>query len=250
MRDTSLAAVDRSRLHAAVATSLEDEILSGARAVGERLPSEADLARTFGVSTRSVREALQVLEVKGLVRRKHGERAIVVRDDVERYLDSLGGTVRALFHSEPARLVEVMTVRRMFEAEAVGELAAGAGRLDTVERVLERMEDAATRADFPDYAEADAAFHKALIDALGNEVLTTLYQNLTVLVTDLIRLSVRVPSKPMERGLKEHRHIYETIRSGDRAAAVEAIRTHIDNSTQYILRALERRAAATEGPTR
>jgi DNA-binding FadR family transcriptional regulator len=235
-------APEREKLHASVVSTIEAEILSGELKVGARLPSEGDLARRFSISTRSVREGLQILETRGLIRRRHGERAEVVRDDVGQFLDSLAVTVKSLFAEDPAYLVQLMDVRRIFELEVVGRLAAGEGHvLDDVETALS---DLAAAKDFSHYAEADANFHRALVKSLGNEILSSVYANLYGLITDVIRLTSRVPSKTQAEGVAEHQAILQSIRSGDVDASRALMREHIDNSTAYLQQAID---AAKQG---
>jgi DNA-binding FadR family transcriptional regulator len=230
---------DRDRLHVSVVKAFETRILSGELQVGDRLPSEAEIARLLNISTRSVREGLQILETKGLVRRRHGERAEVVRDDVEQFLTSLAGTVRALFAKDPAYLVQVMEVRRMFELEAVGRLAAGEGGSRTpIEEALAAMQASIAAQDFGQFTESDAAFHRALVQALGNDILSTLYSNLHDIVADVIRVTSRVPRKTLAAGFAEHDSIYALIAAGKADAARAAMRAHIDNSTAYLEQAI------------
>lgn len=233
---------ERNKLHTWVVSAFEEKILSGALKIGDRLPSEAEIARQFNISTRSVREAMQILETKGLVRRRHGERAEVVRDDVEQFLASLATTVRELFSREPDYLVDLMDVRRMFEVEVAGRLAGGEGhRTGDIEEALQKMRESVKTHSFPDYADADAAFHLFLVRAVGNGILTAVYENLYGLITDVIRLSVRVPSKSLEEGLREHEELYRVISSRDVEKAKAAITTHLENSTSYLRRALSER---------
>jgi len=242
---------DRGKLHAAVVAAFEARILSGELKVGDRLPSEAEIGRQYNISTRSVREGLQILETKGLVRRRHGERAEVVRDDVGQFLGSLAETVRALFARDADYLVQLMDVRRMFELEVVGRLAAGEGVLDgDIAKALESMRDAAERQDFTDYATGDAAFHKALVQALGNEILSTVYGNLYALITDVIRVTSRVPSKTMREGVAEHEYIFALIKAGNAAGSQSAMREHIDNSTAYLQQAISAAKNQQNGPTK
>jgi DNA-binding FadR family transcriptional regulator len=233
------APADRDRLHVSVVKAFETRILSGELQVGDRLPSEAEIARQLHISTRSVREGLQILETKGLVRRRHGERAEVVRDDVEQFLTSLAGTVRALFAKDPAYLVQVMEVRRMFELEAVGRLAAGeGGSRAPIEEALAAMRASIAAQDFGQFTESDAAFHRALVQALGNEILSTLYSNLHDIVANVIRVTSRVPRKTLAAGFAEHEAIYALIAAGEADAARTAMREHIDNSTAYLEQAI------------
>jgi DNA-binding FadR family transcriptional regulator len=234
----STTAPERDKLHAAVVTAIEADILSGNLEVGARLPAEAELARRFSISTRSVREGLQILETKGLVRRRHGERAEVVRDDVEKFLGSLAASIRGLFAQDATYLVQLMDVRRMFELEVAGRLAAGEGKLS--DEVTAALEALAAAKDFSHYADADANFHRALVQSLGNEIMSSVYDNLYALITDIIRLTSRVPSKTQAEGVAEHEAIHAAIASGDVALSRALMREHIDNSAAYLQQAVNR----------
>lgn len=237
----------RDKLHAAVAAAMEERILAGQLRVGEKLPSEGDLAREFGVSTRSVREAVQVLETKGLVRRRHGERTTVVRADVSEFLDTLAVTVRQLLRANPHHLTEVMIVRRMIESDVIDLLGTlGETKLTKVEEALAAMGEAGRRQDFASFTSADAAFHQALVDAAGNSVLSIVYNNLHGLVADVIRMTSSVPTKSYDAAHAEHLEIYNNICSGDLERAKLLMRAHIDNSAQYLKVALDSRGTRSD----
>ncbi|MDX1736553.1 MAG: GntR family transcriptional regulator, partial [Halioglobus sp.] len=65
-------AVKVQRLYLQVAQQLQQHIDAGAFAVGQRLPSERDLANQFGVSRPTIREAMIALEIAGLVEVRSG----------------------------------------------------------------------------------------------------------------------------------------------------------------------------------
>lgn len=237
----AISAHDRGKLHMQVVSDIETRILNGEMQVGERLPSEAELARSFGVGSRSVREALQILETKGLVRRRHGERAEVVRDDVGRFMDALVSSVGSLFARDISYLVQAMDVRRMIELEVVVRLASGEGQLnDGVTIALDAMRKSVRENDFSQFTEADASFHRALVQSLGNEILTSLHGNLHALIADVIRVASRVPRKTLGDGLGEHKNIYDLIVAGNAEGARSALREHIDNSLAYLEQAMMR----------
>jgi len=230
----------RDKLHSSVASAFEARILSGDLPIGERLPSEGEIARDFGVSTRSVREAMQILETKGLVRRRHGERTTVVRDDVGEYLGTLAVTVRQLLAGDPDYLLQLMVVRRMIETEVLGILTARDQPVDAaVTAALEGMRQARDAGDFAGFIEADAAFHLALVHSAGNKILSVYYDNLSGLIGDVIRVSSRVPSKSLDAAYAEHADIYERIRTRDEAGAKALMRAQIDNSAAYLRVAIE-----------
>ncbi len=231
---------NRDKLHSSVASAFEAQILSGQLPIGERLPSEGEIARDFGVSTRSVREAMQILETKGLVRRRHGERTSVVRADVGEFMGTLAVTVRQLLSSDPDYLLQLMIVRRMIETEIVGLLTAREEPVnEEVKAALDGMRQARDTGNFTGFTEADAAFHLALVHSAGNTILSLYYDNLYGLITDVIAVSSRVPSKSLEAAYAEHEDIYTMIRNRDEAGAKALLRAQIDNSAAYLRVAIE-----------
>ena len=239
---------ERDRLHVSVVDAIEAQVLSGELRVGDRLPAEAELARIFNISTRSVREALQILETKGLVRRRRGERANVVRDDITGYLDSLAVTVKRLFAQDSRYLMQLMDVRRIIEIEVVGRLSSGEGSVNAeVEQALAGMRAAADAGVFARFTDSDAAFHQGLVHSVGNRILSLVYDNLFAIIVEVIRVSSRVPRKSLDEAYEEHAEIYRLIRAGDAEAAKAAMRRQIDGSAQYLRVVLDRAAAGKEG---
>lgn len=239
--------LERNKLHDAVVEHYETEIFTGQLPVGVRLPAEAEIARLFAVSTRTVRDALQVLETKGLVQRRHGECALVVRNDVAGFLGSLALTVKQLFSSDPKYFLELMDVRRMIELDVVNQLCAPDGAMNTeVEQALAGMQAAAETADALGFTRFDAAFHLGLVHSTPNKVLHVLYDNLFALIAEVIQVTSRVPRKSLRTALAEHADIHARIRGKDPAGAGAAMARHIENSARYLEIAL---AAASARPS-
>lgn len=236
-------AADRGKLHVPVVEAFEKQILSGQLKVGDRLPAEAEMARLYSVSTRSVREALQILETKGLVRRKHGERALVVRDDVGEFLGSLATTVKQLFANNSDYLVQLMDVRRIIETEVVTRLSSEDLPIaPEVGIALAEMRAAADAGDIARFTDSDAAFHLGLVRSVGNEILNVVYDNLFSIIIDVIRVTSRVPNKSLEDGYAEHEEIHRLILTRQAEVARAAIRKQIDHSASYLKVALDNAA--------
>ncbi|PRX08577.1 UNVERIFIED_ORG: GntR family transcriptional regulator [Martelella mediterranea] len=231
----------RGRLHSEVSKILENRILAGELKVGDRLSSESAIAKEFGVSTRAVREAVQELEVKGLVHRRHGERTEVVRDDVDGYLDTLAITVRQRFSTDPDYLLQLMAVRRMIESEVLELLTDNETPVTPeVTAALDAMREARDNRDFSGFVNADAEFHLALVHATGNQILHLIYDNLAGLINDVIHVSSRVPTKSLDEAYSEHASIYDLIIARDKAGAKALLRAQIDSSASYLRQAIEK----------
>ncbi|MFV0333640.1 MAG: FadR/GntR family transcriptional regulator [Tropicimonas sp.] len=238
----------RERLHETVVDDLEAQILTGELSVGDRLPSEGAIAKSFGVSTRSVRDAIQTLETKGLVQRRHGERTTVVRNDVSHFLGTLATSLRQLFSTNPDYLRQLMEVRRMIEGDVTEALALRETPISPgFAEALARLRAAADAGDAAAFADRDAEFHAALVASAGNEVLTELYRHLFELIIGVIRVTSRVPTKSLERAYAEHARIHDLIAARDAVGAARVVREHIDNSSAYLDIVLRQQAQEKEG---
>ncbi|SEK51621.1 FadR/GntR family transcriptional regulator [Pacificibacter marinus] len=233
--------VQRDRLHATVSAALEARILSGDLKIGDKLESESAIAKGFGVSTRAVREAIQTLETKGLVMRRHGGRTTVVREDVSEFLDTLAITVRQRLSSDPTYLEELMAARRMIETEVIELLCQGTESIAApVTQALEQMKEARDAGDFASFVDADAAFHLALVHSAQNGIISIIYDNFAGLINEVIQLTSRVPTKSLEAAYEEHAEIYGRICRKDEAQAKALMRSQIDNSADYLRIAIEK----------
>jgi GntR family transcriptional repressor for pyruvate dehydrogenase complex len=193
--------------------------------------------------TRTTRDAMQVLETKGLVQRRHGECAVIVRDDVTGFLGSLALTVKQLCSSDARYFGELMDVRRIVELDVVSRLALSRETPSAeVLRALEGMGVAARAGDAAGFAGCDVDFHVALVRSVPNKILHILYDNLYGLISEAIQVSARVPRKSLYDAREEHAGIYTFILAGDVQAARTAIAQHIEASAGYVQIAIAARA--------
>lgn len=231
----------RERLHVTVQAALENRILNGDLKTGDKLDSESEIARTFGVSTRSVREAIQALETKGLVQRRHGGKTMVVRQDVNKFIGSLAVTVRQQLAAEPEYFKDLIAARRMIETEVIDILvAAKAPATKDVSATLDQMRQARDDQDFDAFVNADAGFHLALVRASGNRILAIMYENFANLINDMIRVSSRVPTKTLDEAYTEHAEIYARICAQDGSGAKTLMRAQIARSADYLRIAIDK----------
>lgn len=134
---------------------------------GAPLPSEYALAARFGVRRVVAREACRALPARDIVNIRHGKSMFVAAPSPEALSDSLAFALR-----QDTLLIEDLNDVRFPIQVRAGQLAAQRA----VPRHVEHMRSAldATRAvldDFEDLAPADVAFHNAIVEASGNQVL-------------------------------------------------------------------------------
>jgi GntR family transcriptional repressor for pyruvate dehydrogenase complex len=165
---------------------------------GDPLPTERELMQHYGVGRSSVREALRMLESKGLIV-AGGSGAFAVAD----FRNPLNDSLSLLLAVEEGSLRELFEVRRILEGEAV---TLATERCD--ESHLARMR-AATElmreglADRTEYIEADVAFHLTIAEATQNRLILHLMHAIRDQLERALGSIYRIPGSP-ERSIEDH----------------------------------------------
>lgn len=209
-----LATTRRTGLVDQVIDQLRDAVRQGEWPVGNRIPTEPELATTLGVGRNTIREAVRALSHSGLLEVRQGDGTYV------RATSEVSGAIRRLCGPE---LREVLQVRRMLEVEAA-RLAA----TDRTEEELTNLRALHTQRDraqaesrFADFVQTDADFHLAVVACAHNTLLTELYRGLTEAITASVAATTHKELGPAEH--IEHRGIIDAIEAQDPArAAAEA----------------------------
>lgn len=211
-----------------LAAHLERLIASGELAPGVRLPSERDLAASWGVSRSSVREALHELDAKRLLDRAPGRGTIVrpASDDVREML-RLGDRVTDAEHAAELRLV------------IEPQIAALAAERAT-ESALVMLEAALQQADAslsPDRSvELDQEFHLLLAQATRNPLLTTMLGLASSWTLEHRRHSHRT-RRARQASIDGHWLILRAVAAGDATAAQHAMEGHLASVRRLIAEA-------------
>ncbi len=187
---------------------LADEIVRGALAPGTAL-DEAGLARRFQVSRTPVREAIRLLAASGLVELRAHRGAVVARPSSER-LNGMFETMAGLEALCAGLAAERMTAdeRRLLEA-AHGDL-----------QVLIQSGDAER------YHAVNESFHTAIYSGAHNDYLAEITLSTRGRVQPFRRAQFRNLGR-LAKSYAEHDRVVVAILQGDRAAAAEAMRSHI-----------------------
>src|SRR5688572_1770486 len=160
-----------------VLESVEDDLLEGRLAPGDRLPPERELAVRLGVGRSSVREALRVLEVLGLIRTGTGSGPSSGAIIIATPQGGMSALLRLQVAAQGFPLDDVVHTRLVLESAVVEALASDAGRDTGDARAV------ADAMDAPDLTPAeflalDAQLHLALAEASGNVVIAAMMAGL------------------------------------------------------------------------
>jgi DNA-binding GntR family transcriptional regulator len=232
---TKLRQPSRLRLVDGVAHSLEDGILSGRMRPGERL-IETKLCEELNVSRTTLREALLMLERRGLVRSEPRRGTFVTRLSREESMD-------------------LCATRAILEAYAV---SIGFERFDDavfarLEALLDNLATCVLPDDTPRVIQIDHAFHRLLIDGCDSRRIRELWASLDGEMSALILSSIEHHHAGIDDVVGFHRVLLDAIRSGDPEVAREGVIVHYigaDGQGQNSLSEMEALIAAMARRTR
>jgi len=212
------------RLSDRLAARLIGQIESGRLQPGQRLPSEAQLAATHGVSRSVVREAVHQVKSRGLVRSRQGS-GVYVSQTLRR--QSLVFDPQVLESIDA--VVQVVELRRVMEGEMAALAAERASRTQVagIKRALQAIDSATGRGDLA--VSEDFAFHRAIGEATGNPQFVRLLSFIEQYLLDAMRVTKGYEAQRadwMQHVREEHRAIYDAIAAGDAAAARRAAVRH------------------------
>ncbi|SNQ51528.1 conserved hypothetical protein [Frankia canadensis] len=193
--------------------------------LGANLPSEAEMIEGYGVSRGSVREALRILEVQGLITIRPGPGGGPVL--VGPQSTALGKTETLFFHLLGARYAHLLHGQAALEP-LMARLAAGNADRGAL-RDLERYAvGGPADAEPAVYADLATGFHAAIIAAAGNPILTLMCQSIRDIT--LARIDGEVLTEPGERqvAIAQHAAIARAILAADAELAERLMTAHMD----------------------
>jgi GntR family transcriptional repressor for pyruvate dehydrogenase complex len=208
-------------------------LAEGVIAPGGRLPAERELAESFGVSRSSLRQALKVLEIMGVISQRVGDGTYVnsgagsiLRESME-FLILLDGKS---FH-------EVMEARLIVEPELAARAAerSSAEDISRIRGELTAMEKAGT--DHGQFVEHDILFHNAIFEAAGNRVCSLMFSVVHRSLDKLVTMTSYMV-KP-DHTIQLHRRIFDAIRRGDAAEARRRMLEHLMDAKDLLMTAAE-----------
>ncbi|GAV43289.1 HTH-type transcriptional regulator LutR [Streptomyces acidiscabies] len=209
----------KQRLYEQVLDRLRQYVVDGGLAAGDRLPPERDLAQRLGVSRASVKQAIVVLEVQGLVEARHGGGTYLVRDSLD--VEPVDRMVE-----RRRRLPDVLEAREALETK-LAELAAERRTeedLDAMRAALAHMAEE-IESGAPGI-EGDRLFHSAVTAAAHSALLAEFMRSIAEQIAESRTESLRQPGRP-SRSWAQHQAIFDAIAERNARKAATAMRTHV-----------------------
>ncbi|CAH0255752.1 FadR/GntR family transcriptional regulator [Microbacterium sp. Bi128] len=207
---------------------VEGDLRDGRLLPGDRLTPERELAAQLGVGRSSVREAIRVLEVLGVVRTATGSGPSSGAMIVTTPRGGLAAFLRLQVAANGFPLEDVVRTRIVLECDVAETLAARDADLAEIHSILDAMDASDLGRD--EFLALDARFHQALAEATGNAVVSAMMAGLRSSIESYTRSGAALLDDwgAMSARLRdEHRAIVEAISDGEAVAARDRIRAHI-----------------------
>jgi len=229
--------IAKKRIYEQIVLQLQQEILSGAVAPGARLPTERELAAQFGVSRASIREALSVLQSRGLIESRQGDGTIVSPTAHDGLLLPLSE------HQARSRsaIMNPLEVRYMFEPQTAYLAAERASDAEIAAMAACIQKQHAVVAAGGSGIDEDTAFHFAVARASHNDLIMAIVAHINAALRETREWSLRARSGA-QRSLQHHHNIVTAIARRDPQAAQEAMAIHVEDVQIMALRWLQERA--------
>ncbi len=202
---------------------------------GDKLPSEIELSRRFGVSRPTIREATNTLAGRGLIAIASGKMPTVLSLSK----DPFSNLVRHGLVTQQVTMIQVLEVRRSLESQAVA-LAAEYRTDDDVERLTAITDQMpAAVGNVPAFACLDAAFHETLARATQNALLSAILAGMSGIALESARTGLVRARNPQEWEfiLRIHQRIAAAVIDGKPAEARRHMMAHFASALRRLRRA-------------
>jgi len=226
----------RNRVFQDIVEQIQEHILSGKLKEGDFLPSERDLQDLFHVSRGTIREALRVLEQKGLIEIKLGVGggAMVKSASVDKLTESLGHVSR---HQKIA-VDHLSEFREGVEGDIAG-LAAERAKpkdIEILEKILEAArtyaEAGAQRAS--EFLETDKSFHLALARITGNPIYEAVERIVQENIFSYYETYLQMGDRRLQENYDDLKKIVAAVKAKDVEKARDLARNHVAQFTTYM----------------
>jgi GntR family transcriptional regulator, transcriptional repressor for pyruvate dehydrogenase complex len=233
--------IKKIRHYESVVNQIMSLISKGKLKIGERLLTERQFAEELQVGRSSIREALRILEILGLIEIKHGDGAFVKAIDFSNILGSITENLSPIFSNDYDTLFDLLELREALEIEIVllATLNSTEADIEKMKKQLEIMEETN---DIKKFIKADYGFHKSLARATGNKIIESILENIKNVMNEnykIIYAYLNTDKNILKQVVKSHRDIFESIKSNNPKKAKEDMEEHMRQNKQNLIDALK-----------
>ncbi|SRR6056297_1153806 len=220
--------IRRPKLREQVSEQIKQYIIDGKLMPGDRLPTEHQLAETFGISRLSVREATKTLEFLGIVESKTGVGLTVGRINMERLTKHLGFH-SGLLDADPQQLIDSrVIIETGVLPHVVRRMADDSSIINSLQRLVDQFR---TAKNLKQCIAIDIQFHRTLIEASGLQPLVAFNE---LLVVFFRRFYGAIKKVDVKVGIENHQRLVDLLAAGRVEEATSDLREHIEDNKRRL----------------
>ena len=228
-------AIAPTRAYQAVIQQLESAIVSGKLKKGDRLPPERELTEQLGTSRRTLREALRVLEQKGLVDIRLGSKGgAFVADKLS---EKMGESLTLMIKKDQVTPRQLAEFRASTES-AAAQLAAqriGPEQIreleDRLEELMAAMAENPTDSDL--FVELEMALHLSLAESSGNPMYAAILKCVNEIVLYPLFLEDPIDEAYTQQAFSDWKRLIAALKKKDVNRARLIIESHIVEFNEF-----------------
>lgn len=200
--------IQRKTLAQEVADRLIGGISNDEYTIGEKLPIESELMKIYGVGRSSIREAIKILFIKGILNVQQGVGTFVVAKNAQESLES---------QMNKAEIQDVQEVRSLLDSKIAAKAAMNRSEEDlkTIKKYLDLRSQFAEENLATECYQADINFHLAIAEACGNKLLREIYKVATKHILSSFEIRHHNNTDSFKISQKIHSNLYQSIESRD-----------------------------------
>jgi DNA-binding FadR family transcriptional regulator len=214
-----------------IADELRRLIIAGEFSEGDSLGHEPELVERFGVSRPSLREALRILEAKGLISVVRGRGGGVIVHEPDQRMTAHSAAL--VLQARNVSLADVQEARCLLEVAALRVVASLRSRRAAASELRQRIDEQLQVIEDPDaFGPANGRFHESLVTLAGNQTLSIVAQMLNEIVERAVTAVSKTGSAggsmaTRRRGIRSQQRLVSLIEAGEVADAEAHWRAHM-----------------------
>ena len=229
------------RLSEMIENSIKDLILAGELTTGQRLPTEKELGKQFGVSPVTVREALRALQAFGIIEKRRGKgggifvsvvKSEAVKDAMHSFLVSKNISVRDL--GQLREIIQPPSAAMAASRITPTELKELEKNIQYCDNKIKKTERGASKRELLDIVERNIEFDRLIGEATHNPALALIIDNVLDFVMDFYRY-ISPNMKVGAKALDHHREILACLKQRDPIGAEKKMRAHLEWLGHYYI---------------
>lgn len=190
-----------------IAKDIEEKIVSGIYEVGSSIPSQNELSRIYGISSRSVREAFKLLETRGLIVTQQGKPATVIRGSSKKLINSLSMTVINETNEDPIKIYhDLMQVLTTFSTNSVRTICKSKPNIDKLKKLVDQLDGISTEEIFI----VEVQIIKTIMSLTDNAILASIFTSLEGVMVNCLS-KVNLTQEQIEKRHKGYAMLVQAI---------------------------------------